>query len=177
MRRDRLSNKMEQNTTLVWMTRFSRKHWGNGKLYMQVANSPNIDLLDLGIFRSIQSFNHATPKNEKELIQAVSTAYESYLWNKINHTWLALQCCFNHIIMHNGDNDYNIEHISNEKLDCSGQLPDVIDVVNNTAQLFNTNNSTNYETDASTNEETIDEATQTQTQTKMNTPPTHAQVG
>ena len=74
----------------------------------------------------IQSFNDAALKNKEELIQAVSAAYESYLQNKINHTWLTLQCFFNQIIMHNGDNDYNIEHISKEKLEYSGQLPDVM---------------------------------------------------
>ena len=93
----------------------------------------------------------------------VSAAYERYLWNKINHTWLTLQCCFNQIVMHNRDNDYNIDHISKEKLECIGQLLDVMDVVEDVAQLFNTNNSTTYEMDASTNEETDDEQTQTQT--------------
>ena len=29
----------------------------NGKLYTQAANSPDINLLDLGFFRAIQSFN------------------------------------------------------------------------------------------------------------------------
>ena len=81
------------------------------------------------------------------------------LQNKINHTWLTLQCQFNKIMMHNGDNDYNIDHISKEKLEHIGQLPDVMDVEEDVAQLFNTNNSKNYETDASTNEETDDEQT------------------
>ena len=133
----------------------------NGKLHMQAANSPNVNLLEFGFFRAIQSFNNTAPKNEEELIQAVSMAYESYPWNKINHTWVTLHCCFNQIIMHNGDNDYNIDHISEEKLECIGQLPDVMDVVEDVAQLFNTNNSTNYEMDASTNEETDDKQTQT----------------
>ena len=101
----------------------------NGKLYTQAANSPDINLLDLGVFRAIQSFNDTAPKNEEELIQLVSVAYESYPWNKINHTWLTLQCCFNQIIMHNADNNYNIDHISKEKLEHIGQLLDVMDVV------------------------------------------------
>ena len=128
------------------------------KLYMQAANSPDVKLLDLGFFRAIQGFNNAVPNNEEQLIQAVSTAYESYLWNKINCTWLTLQCCFNQIIFHNGDNDYNIEHISKERLECIGQLLDVMDVVEDVAQLFNTNASTN-----DSNNETDDEQTQTNT--------------
>ena len=130
----------------------------NAKLYMQAANSPDVNLLDLGHFRAIQCFNNTAPKNEEELIQAISAAYDSYLWNKINHTWLTLQCCFNQIIMHNGDNDYNIKHISKEKLECIGQLPDVLDVVEDAAQIFLANASTN-----DTNDETDDEETQTNT--------------
>ena len=52
--------------------------------------------------------------------------------------------------MHNRDNDYNIEHISKEKLEHIGQLLDVMDVVEDMAQLFNTNActiNTNDETD------------------------------
>ena len=94
----------------------------NTELYMQAANLPDVNLLDLGFFRAIQSFNDAAPKNEEELIQAVSVAYNNYPWNKLNHTWLTLQCCFNQIILHNGDNDYNIENILKEKLEHTGQL-------------------------------------------------------
>ena len=49
--------------------------------------------------------------------------------------------------MHNGDNDNNIDHTSKEKLECIGQLPDVVDVVEDVSQLFYTNGSTNYKTD------------------------------
>ena len=36
--------------------------------------------------------------------------------------------------MHNVDNDYNIDHISKEKFEYIGQLPDVMDVVEDAAQ-------------------------------------------
>ena len=61
------------------------------------------------------------------------------------------------------DNDYNIDHILKEKLECIGQLLDVMDVVDDAAQLFSTNGSTNDKTDASTSNKTDDEQTQTQT--------------
>ena len=48
------------------------------KLYMQTLNSPDVNLLDLGFFRAIQSFNDALPKNEEELIQLVTEAYDNY---------------------------------------------------------------------------------------------------
>ena len=89
----------------------------NAELYTQSANSPDVSLLDLGFFRAIQSFNDAALTNEEELIKAVSEAYENYPKEKINQTWLTLQCCFNQIITHHGDNDYNIDHISKVKLE------------------------------------------------------------
>ena len=50
----------------------------DAKLYMQTLNSPDVNLLDLGVFRAIQSFNDALPKNEEELIQSVTKAYDNY---------------------------------------------------------------------------------------------------
>ena len=47
-------------------------------LYTQTPNSPDINLLDCGFFRAIQSFNNASPKNKEELIQSVMEAYNNY---------------------------------------------------------------------------------------------------
>ena len=69
------------------------------------------------------------PKNEEELIQSVQHAYTTYPRKRLNQTWLTLQSVFNQIILCNGDNDYNIEHLSKEKLKRAGQLPNVLDVV------------------------------------------------
>ena len=60
----------------------------DAKIYTQTLNSPDVNLLDLGFFRAIQSFNNASPKNEEELIQSVQDAYENYLRHKLNRTWL-----------------------------------------------------------------------------------------
>ena len=76
----------------------------------------------------IQSFNDAAPKNEEELIQSVQHAYTNYPRKRLNWTWVTLQSVFNQIILCNGDNDYNIEHLSNEKLEQAGQWPNVLDV-------------------------------------------------
>ena len=54
------------------------------ELYTQSANSPDVNLLDLGFFRAIQSFNDAVPRNEEELIETVSEAYDKYPREKIN---------------------------------------------------------------------------------------------
>ena len=69
------------------------------------------------------------PKNKEELIQSVQDVYTNYLRKRLNQTWLTLQSVFNQIILCNGGNDYNIEHLSKEKLERAGQLPNVLDVV------------------------------------------------
>ena len=81
----------------------------------------------------IQSFNDAAPKNKEELIHSVQDAYTNYPRKRLNRTWLTLQSLFNQIILCNGDNDYNIEHLSKEKLERTGQLPNVLDVVDETS--------------------------------------------
>ena len=95
--------------------------------------------MDLGFFRAIQSFNDAAPKNKKELIEAVSAVYDKYPHHKINRTCLTLQCCFNQIIMHHGNNDYNIDHIGKEQLEQNGNLLDVMDVVEDVENICNYN--------------------------------------
>ena len=89
----------------------------NAELYTQAANSPDVNLLDLGFFQAIQSFNDAMLKNKEELIHVVCAVCDNYPQDKLNHTWLTLQSVFNQIILNHGDNDYNIEHLSKEKLE------------------------------------------------------------
>ena len=112
----------------------------NAELYTQSASSPDINLLDLGFFRAIQSFIDAALRNKKELIKAVSDAYDKYPKEKINQTWLTLQCCFNQITTHHGANDYHINHIVKEKLERNGNLPNVMDVVEDAEHLLDPNN-------------------------------------
>ena len=111
----------------------------DAELYTQSENSPDVNLLDLGFFRAIQSVNDAALRNEEESIKAVSEAYDKYPKEKFNQTWLTLQCCFNQIITHHGDNDYHIDHIVKEKLEQNGNLPDVMDVVDNAEYLLDPN--------------------------------------
>ena len=111
----------------------------NAELYTQSPNSPDVNLLDLRFFRARQSFNDAAPRNEEGSIKAVVEAYENYPKEKIKWTWLTLQCCFNQKITHHGGNDYNINHISKQKFERNGILPDVIDVVDDAEDLLDPN--------------------------------------
>jgi hypothetical protein len=98
------------------------------EVYTQSANSPDVNLLDLGFFRAIQSFNDGAPANEGELIENVEEAYLNYPYERINRTWLTLQTCFNEIINNHGGNIYKIPHMGKEKLQRLGQLPTTIPV-------------------------------------------------
>ena len=91
-------------------------------------NSPDTNILDLGFFRAIQSFNDACPDNEEELIKSVEKAYGEYPWCKLNFVWLTLQSCLNKIIEHDGGNDYKILHMGKESLWRRGRLPEVLHV-------------------------------------------------
>ena len=92
-RRDRLSRKIfiEQDRAKNHISCDDKlfnnmlvKNGINATLHTQAVNSPDVNLLDLGFFRAIQSFNNTAPKNKEELIEVVSVAYNKYSHHKIN---------------------------------------------------------------------------------------------
>ena len=97
-------------------------------VFTQAPNSPDTNILDLGFFRAIQSFNDACPDNEEELIKSVEKAYGEYPWCKLNFVWLTLQSCLNKIIEHDGGNDNKIPHMGKVSLWRRGRLPEVLHV-------------------------------------------------
>ena len=60
----------------------------NLTVFTQSPNSPDTNILDLGFFRAIQSFNDDCPAKEEELIKSVEKAYGEYPWRKLNRVWL-----------------------------------------------------------------------------------------
>ena len=100
----------------------------NFTVYTQSPNSPDTNILDLGFFRAIQSFNDHCSANEEELIKSVEKAYGEYPWQKLNHVWLTLQSCLNMIIENDGGNDYKIPHMGKESMERRGLLPRVLDI-------------------------------------------------
>ena len=100
----------------------------NLTMFTQSPNSPDTNILDLGFFRAIQSFNDDCPANEEELIKLVEKAYGEYPYRKLNRVWLTLQSCLNMIIENDGGNDYKIPHMGKESMERRGLLPRVLDV-------------------------------------------------
>ena len=85
------------------------------------------------------------------MICAVRVASVNYPKNKINHTWLTIQCCFNQIPKNHSGSKYKIDHILKERLECSGELPDVMEVVVEVQELLNTTEITNKDTEDTEN--------------------------
>jgi hypothetical protein len=77
------------------------------KLYTQPAQSPDLNVNDLGFFASLQSMYYRTsPKNSIDLIEMVESYFNKYDVNKVNRVWLSIQCCMSKIIDEKGDNKY-----------------------------------------------------------------------
>ena len=103
----------------------------NGKIQLvtQPANSPDLNILDLGFFRSLQAqyYSH-NPRNEMDIIRFVKQAFDRYDPKVLNRIWLTHQGCLNEIIKCNGGNDYKIPHMNKDGLESQGELPLVLPV-------------------------------------------------
>jgi hypothetical protein len=98
-------------------------------MYTQPPNSPDLNILDLGLFNAIQAAYHrCAPRNQVQLIEMVERTYNEFPISTINRVWLSLMCCFNEILEQHGNNDYKVPHMSKSRLERLNQLPTVIDI-------------------------------------------------
>ncbi|XP_021762524.1 uncharacterized protein LOC110727264 [Chenopodium quinoa] len=104
-------------------------HGFNIQLIFQPAQSPDLNVLDLGLFKVIQSLQYQSfPTNIEELIEKVYEAYEWFdpILNK--YTWITLQSVMKMILEKEGGNNFNPPHMGKRKLDSLGQLPEFLEV-------------------------------------------------
>ena len=93
-------------------------------IYSQPPNSPDLNVLDLGFFNSLQSIvAKEGTRNKGQLIEVVKTKYNEYPHGKINRVFLSLQMAMQEIIACNGGNDYRLQHMSKTQLERNGHLP------------------------------------------------------
>ena len=93
--------------------------------YTQPANSPDLNICDLGLFNGIQSaYYHSAPKDSIEMIDCVLAAYAQYPVNMINRMFVTLMSVFNCIVLCHGDNAYKLPHMNKDWLEHEGWLPD-----------------------------------------------------
>lgn len=84
----------------------------------QPPNSPDLNVLDLGYFNSIQSLQHEkSPSNLDSLIAVVEESFRELEPHKLNDIFITLQGCMAQCIGVNGSNNYKIPHVGKRKLE------------------------------------------------------------
>ncbi|XP_074298895.1 uncharacterized protein LOC141629867 [Silene latifolia] len=88
------------------------------ELICQPPNSPDLNILDLGFFRSIQSLQHKkSSKSILQLVDVVGRAYDEIDIKKLKFVWVSLHACMNEILRDEGGNSYPIPHVGKKRLD------------------------------------------------------------
>ncbi|XP_021770491.1 uncharacterized protein LOC110734642 [Chenopodium quinoa] len=97
----------------------------NIQLIYQPAQSPDLNVLDLGLFNVIQSIQYQSfPKNLGGLIDKVTEAYD--LFNPIlnKYSWITIQSCMIEILSHLGGNNFTPPHKGKKRLERLELLPE-----------------------------------------------------
>ncbi|KAK9697432.1 hypothetical protein RND81_08G037200 [Saponaria officinalis] len=115
-------------------------------LICQPPNSPDLNILALGFFRSIQSLQHKkSSKSTLELVDVVGRAYDEIDNEKLKFVWVSLHACMNEILRVVGSNSYSIPHVGKKRLDRNQLLenkvkPDMVCLERALHALENMNN-------------------------------------
>ncbi|KAJ1263987.1 hypothetical protein BS78_09G228800 [Paspalum vaginatum] len=82
------------------------------RIICQPANSPDLNILDLGFFNSLQSIQHKrSTKTTEELVAIVEKAFADYSVCQLNRIFLTLHGCMKEVMRIGGGNGYDIPHI------------------------------------------------------------------
>ena len=99
------------------------------ELKQQPANSPDLNVLDLGFFASIQALQHQKQAyNMATMLKACDDAFNEYPRIKLENIFLTLQLVYDEVIKANGNNTFPLPHMGKEKLRKEGRLPSNIGV-------------------------------------------------
>ena len=83
------------------------------ELVSQPPNSPDMNVLDLGFFRAIQSLQHQVhQKGTNDLISATISAFQDLHWQKLTNIFLTWQGCMIECMKCGGGNRYKIPHMA-----------------------------------------------------------------
>ncbi len=90
----------------------------------QPPNSPDLNVLDLGYFRAVQSLQYQMDcRSLEDLLKAVNSAFESHDYEKLNDIFLTLQKVMECILSVKGGNEYKLPHLFKSKLKATNSLP------------------------------------------------------
>lgn len=82
------------------------------RMVCQPPRSPDLNILDLGFFNSIQSLQYKTPTTEIDgLIAAVNTAFNEVSYKTLDKCFITLQKVMETVIQHGGDNDFKLPRV------------------------------------------------------------------
>jgi hypothetical protein len=99
----------------------------NIHLFLQPENSPDLNVLDLGFFASIQAIQIEKPiYGIDALIAAVVAAYENLHYTTLDDIFLSLQNVMICILRADGANEYTLPHMGKQRLRRLGELPEVL---------------------------------------------------
>lgn len=94
------------------------------RIMNQPPNSPDMNVLDLGFFASLQSLTYRRiARNMDDLITNVEEEYAEYDDAKVNRVFLTLQSCLIEVMKVKGGNGYKIPHMNKQGMELQGTLP------------------------------------------------------
>jgi hypothetical protein len=102
---------------------------GKVELFNQPANSPDLNVNDLGFFAALEkAYFRERPKNYTDIIACVQKTFWAYPKEKMNRLWLTKMQVMDLIVQSNGDNDFQLPHMGKAKLERQNKLPTTLEV-------------------------------------------------
>ncbi|KAF0766305.1 hypothetical protein AaE_002930 [Aphanomyces astaci] len=97
------------------------------EVVFQPPNSPDLNVLDLGFFRAIQTLQvEKNSSSLEEIVAATDAAWAAVSTTTLTKNFLTLQRCLQEVILDTGGNDYKIPHMKKDVLLARGRLPEMI---------------------------------------------------
>jgi hypothetical protein len=114
------------------------------KFVTQPPNSPDLNILDLGLFASLKSKVWAMKfraTNIELLVQKITAAFEDYPSETLTHIWAQLYAIYNAVLKQSGGNKYTNPHTGiNRRARNGGNAIDLsidVDEYNRVFNMFN----------------------------------------
>ncbi|KAF0693687.1 Aste57867_15372 [Aphanomyces stellatus] len=97
------------------------------EVVFQPPNSHDMNVLDLGFFRAIQTLqSEKSSRSLEEIVSATESAWLEVSMNTLNKNFVTLQRCLKEVILAQGGNDYKIPHMKMDVLHAQGRLPEMV---------------------------------------------------
>ncbi|CAM9513517.1 unnamed protein product [Discosporangium mesarthrocarpum] len=89
----------------------------------QPANSPDLNVNDLGFFHSIQQLKEDVGVScPEDLVEATMEAFDVYPRETLERVWQSLFAVLGEVLVSKGDNSYKFPHLGKENLGRTGKL-------------------------------------------------------